>query len=34
MPFANVVLNGAAMIAVWVTISGFGVVAIATVTRL
>jgi hypothetical protein len=24
MPFANAVLNGAAMIAVWVTISGFG----------
>jgi hypothetical protein len=24
MPFANVVLNGAAMVAVWVTPSGFG----------
>jgi uncharacterized protein YqgC (DUF456 family) len=24
MPFANVVLNGAAMVAVWVTLSGFG----------
>lgn len=25
MPFANVVLNGVAMLAVWVTLSGFGV---------
>jgi hypothetical protein len=24
MPFANVVLNGVAMVAVWVTLSGFG----------
>ena len=24
MPFANVILNGVAMMAVWVTLSGFG----------